>query len=214
MPPYRFGSDPRTPYGPAAHECRFTEAGHTTVPDRMSQVVQIPSCTAGGVHIRLVANVDTSLEQQIFDLSQRQRVADIHHHHEADDLGRAVEIAERISHLAKLWVPFCTSIHFCLTTPSRPHNILDNNRNFRIGTLVPFYVTLPYHNSTDSGSRALRGCEFFVAEAKYHDLFAHLCDPPSFFTVIVGVLTLRSGRGFQSRHDMFPGGIEAAGLIE
>ena len=38
----------------------------------------------------------------------------------------------------------------------------------------------------------------------------HSCDTPSFFAVIVGALTLRSGGGFQSRHDMFPGGIEAA----
>ena len=35
-----------------------------------------------------------SLEQKILDLSQRQRIADIHHHHEADHLGRAVEITE------------------------------------------------------------------------------------------------------------------------
>ena len=35
---------------------------------------------------------------------RRQRVADIHHHREADDLGRAVEVAERNSHLAKLWM--------------------------------------------------------------------------------------------------------------
>ena len=88
--------------GEQAHECRFTEAEHTTVPDRMSQVVQIPSCTAGGVHIRLMADVDTALEQQIFDLSQRQRVADIYHHREADDLGRTVEVAERIVHRREL----------------------------------------------------------------------------------------------------------------
>ena len=35
---------------------------------------------------------------------RRQRVADIHHHREADDLGRTVEVAERNSHLAKLWM--------------------------------------------------------------------------------------------------------------
>ena len=52
-----------------------------------------------------MAEVDTALEQEIFDLSQRQRVADIHHHREADDLGRTVEVAKEIWHLAKLWIP-------------------------------------------------------------------------------------------------------------
>ena len=62
----------------------------------MSQVVQIPSRAAGGVHIRLMADIDTALGQEIFDLSQRQRVTDIHHDREADDLGRTVEVAEGI----------------------------------------------------------------------------------------------------------------------
>jgi hypothetical protein len=36
---------------------------------------------------RFVADIDPALEQQIFDLPQRQGIADIHHHREADDLG-------------------------------------------------------------------------------------------------------------------------------
>ena len=44
---------------------------------------------------RLVANIDPVLGQQVFDVPQRQRVFDIHHHHEADHLGRRVETAER-----------------------------------------------------------------------------------------------------------------------
>ena len=60
--------------------------------------------TSGSAY-RLMADVDTALEQQILDLSQRQWVADIHHHREADDFGRTVEVAEGISHLAKLWMP-------------------------------------------------------------------------------------------------------------
>ena len=47
---------------------------------------------------RLVADIDTALEQQVLDLAQRQRVPDIHHHRQADDLGRTIEIAEWISH--------------------------------------------------------------------------------------------------------------------
>ena len=50
----------------------------------------------------LVADVDAPLEQNILDLSQRQRIADIHHHHETDHLGRAVEITEGIAHRRRL----------------------------------------------------------------------------------------------------------------
>ena len=53
----------------------------------------------------LVADVDAALEQQIFDPSRRQWVADIWHHREADDFRRTVEITEGISHPAKLWMP-------------------------------------------------------------------------------------------------------------
>ena len=47
---------------------------------------------------RLVADIDATFEQHVLNLAQRQRVADVHHHREADDLGRRVEIAERIFH--------------------------------------------------------------------------------------------------------------------
>jgi len=47
---------------------------------------------------RLVADIDTALEQQVLDLAQRQRVPDIHHHRQASDFGRTIEIAEWISH--------------------------------------------------------------------------------------------------------------------
>jgi hypothetical protein len=49
-----------------------------------------------------VADVDAPLEEQIFDLPQRQRIADIHDHHEADHLGRAIEISEGIAHRRRL----------------------------------------------------------------------------------------------------------------
>ena len=47
---------------------------------------------------RLVRDVDAAFEQNVFDLAQRQRIADDHHHREADDLGRAVEITNGIVH--------------------------------------------------------------------------------------------------------------------
>ena len=34
----------------------------------------------------LVADVDPALGQQILDVAQRQRVSDVHHHDQADDL--------------------------------------------------------------------------------------------------------------------------------
>ena len=52
--------------------------------------------------LRAVADIDTTLEQEIFDLSQGQRITDIHHHREADYLGRIVEIAKRITHRRRL----------------------------------------------------------------------------------------------------------------
>jgi hypothetical protein len=35
----------------------------------------------------LVADVDAALEQQVLYVPQRQRVTDVHHHHQADHLG-------------------------------------------------------------------------------------------------------------------------------
>jgi hypothetical protein len=48
--------------------------------------------------------IDTALEQRIFNLTERQRIADVHHHRQADDLGRTVEIAEGILQPPKLWI--------------------------------------------------------------------------------------------------------------
>jgi hypothetical protein len=36
---------------------------------------------------RLVANIDFALKQQVLNISQRQRISHIHHHHQADHLG-------------------------------------------------------------------------------------------------------------------------------
>ena len=51
---------------------------------------------------RLVADVDASLKQQIFDLPQRERITDVHHHREANNVGRTVETAEGILHSRRL----------------------------------------------------------------------------------------------------------------
>jgi hypothetical protein len=51
-----------------------------------------------------VADVDAAFGQQILDLAQRQRIPDVHHHREADDLGGAVEAPKGILHPLKLWI--------------------------------------------------------------------------------------------------------------
>jgi len=57
------------------------------------------------VPYRLVADIDTPLKQEIFDLPQRQRIANVHHHGKADNLGRSLEITEWISHRRTLRNP-------------------------------------------------------------------------------------------------------------
>jgi hypothetical protein len=49
-----------------------------------------------------VADLDPALGQKILDVAQRQRVSDVHHHDQTDDLWRAVEISERVAHGLKL----------------------------------------------------------------------------------------------------------------
>ena len=73
-----------------------------------------------------VADIDAPLEQQIFDLSQRQRIPDVHHHREANDLGRTVEITERNLHRCKLW-----NSHARLK-PVRSDNALGGNQSNQV----------------------------------------------------------------------------------
>jgi hypothetical protein len=43
-----------------------------------------------------VADIDAALMQKIFDIPQRKRKSDVQHHCEADNLGAAVKILERV----------------------------------------------------------------------------------------------------------------------
>jgi hypothetical protein len=64
-----------------------------------------------------MADVDAALEGEILDIAERQREADLQHHHELDHLGRAVEPAERVmrlgfsGHAIRLSVPPCQAVH-------------------------------------------------------------------------------------------------------
>ena len=45
-----------------------------------------------------VADVDPALGQQVLDVAQRQGVADIHLHHQPDDLRRTIKVSEGVLH--------------------------------------------------------------------------------------------------------------------
>ena len=44
----------------------------------------------------LMANIYTTLVEQVFDVSKRERKPDIHHHRKLGNLRRCLEIAERV----------------------------------------------------------------------------------------------------------------------
>jgi hypothetical protein len=50
-----------------------------------------------------VRDLDAALVQQVLDIPQRQRIPDVHHHRQADDLGLRLEVAEdaRVAHARK-----------------------------------------------------------------------------------------------------------------
>jgi hypothetical protein len=71
---------------------------------------------------RLMRDVDSALVQKVLDVPQRQRVADIHHHSQADDLRAGVEFAEnaRVALPIRLaTLPASGNPIFPLTVPSR-----------------------------------------------------------------------------------------------
>jgi hypothetical protein len=45
---------------------------------------------------RFMADIDTAFVEQIFDLPQRKRIPDIHHHSKADNFGRCLEIDDTL----------------------------------------------------------------------------------------------------------------------
>jgi hypothetical protein len=47
-------------------------------------------------------DIDPALVKQILDIAQRERKADLHHHGQANDFGRCLEIFERIAHRGRL----------------------------------------------------------------------------------------------------------------
>ena len=93
---------------------------------------------------RLVADIDTALEQQVLDLAQRQRVPDIHHHREANDFGRTIEIAEGIFHplrlgsiTRRLKPLYSDNAKYSTDYVDQENEAKDNRRGIWKGTFVP-----------------------------------------------------------------------------
>ncbi len=89
----------------------------------------------------LVANVDAALEQQILDVSERQREAHVHHH-QADYLGRWVESIET-GWVA--WLSICGSFK----PPTRLPSALPHYSDRAIGTYSrrpPCSTQLPWRS--------------------------------------------------------------------
>ena len=69
---------------------------------RWDAAAQAAAVIARAMGYGFMANVYAPFEQNIFDLTQRKRIADIRHHREAHYFGRAVEITEGIFHYPRL----------------------------------------------------------------------------------------------------------------
>src|SRR5882757_5458324 len=65
----------------------------------------------------LMADVDPALGQEVLDVAEQERISHVHHHHQTDDLRRAVKISERIAHAPRLARPE-TAREFALTKPA------------------------------------------------------------------------------------------------
>ena len=58
-------------------------------------LIQVPSSVPSAAY-GFIADVDTPLQEQVFDVARRQWVSDIWHDRQTDDLGRRFEIAEGV----------------------------------------------------------------------------------------------------------------------
>src|ERR1700722_4092657 len=109
----------------------------------------------------LVADVDPALGQEIFDVAQRQWVSHVHHHHQTDDLRRAVEISERVAHSSSLAWPegprafgLTSPVGVILTPPKRTTN---GDRTVLHGGRAPKHASRGHRRSSpESSDRQLR----------------------------------------------------------
>ena len=80
---------------------------------------------------RFVADLDAALIQQVFDVAPRQRVSNIHHNRQADDIGRRLEVPERaaLGHQTRLGDRHAPLNNFVLTVP--PQIIVHSGKDDR-----------------------------------------------------------------------------------
>jgi len=85
-------------------------------PSARPEAIDPPLSDLGGEHraesvptvaYSLMADFDAPLAQQVLDVPERKREADVQHHRQADDLGTGLEVAERVrrGHAARLEPP-------------------------------------------------------------------------------------------------------------
>jgi hypothetical protein len=72
-----------------------------------------------------MADIDAALAKNIVDLAQRQRTPDVHHHREANNLGRRAEISEWIYNPTRLKNGFVCLKPFCSDTTPPFHKVTD-----------------------------------------------------------------------------------------
>ena len=97
----------------------------------------------------LMADADAALEQEIFDLPQRQGVTDIQHHRAADYLRRTVEITERILHRRRL-----RDLTFQLKPIYSDNALADVPEPIKVDRLVGRLARLAYASPTSIPSSA------------------------------------------------------------
>jgi hypothetical protein len=68
---------------------------------RVLRPVIQPAAHFAAIQITQLKPIYPAFEKQVLDIAQAQRKPDIHHGDETDDLGRGVEIPERIGGFAK-----------------------------------------------------------------------------------------------------------------
>lgn len=85
-----------------------------------------------------MAGLDTALMQEVLDVAQRQRVADVERHRQADDFWAGLEIAEgaRFGHPGRLGGQIASLKKVPVTAPPEVLNLSDRVLVARQGRIV------------------------------------------------------------------------------
>src|SRR5680860_53437 len=75
----------------SASRCRFETSKTSSMSAALTSAMRRSGCGGCGSD-RLMADVNAALMEEVFDVSKRQREADIHHHGQSNDLGRRLKV--------------------------------------------------------------------------------------------------------------------------